>query len=482
MELETKQVLVVGLGASGQAAARLALARGAAVTICDTRSVEVFTGTFDELRSAGARIAFDCDQVPPGQFDLAVVSPGLDPSVQLYRSLRASGIRIVGELEFGWRLAECPTVAVTGTNGKTTTTELIAHLLKSAGRFAAVGGNIGRPASEIALSEQEAEQLVLEVSSFQLETAEAFRPEIAVLLNLTPDHLDRHGSMADYARAKALIFAVQQADNLAVVQSEAMAYLRSLRVDLPGRLVTFSATSRRADLYFEDGLIMSSLPDWKGPLLSLQQTHLRGPHNAENVMAALAVGRELGLSLEGMVKAMKSFRPGAHRCELVGERNDVLFVNDSKATNLDAMMKAVEATPCVAPDEPNVLLIAGGVGKGLEFHEAGPLLARRVKAAFLIGEAREQMREAWNLFTTCHLADDLEEAVLAAVEQAEMGDVVLLSPACASFDQFTGYAQRGESFKAIIEGLENTTYGGPLRPDPTRDSGMSETTSREHQS
>jgi UDP-N-acetylmuramoylalanine--D-glutamate ligase len=228
-------------------------------------------------------------------------------------------------------------------------------------------------------------------------------------------------------------------------------------------------------------LIVGSLPDWQGPLLAMQQTALRGAHNAENVMAALAVGRELGISLEDMVRAIKSYRPAAHRCEVVGERDGVVFVNDSKATNLDAMIKAIGATPAVLPDEPNILLIAGGTGKGQEFHEAGPLLAKRVKAAFLIGESRSAMREAWNLFTTCHLVDDLEEAVRFAVELGESGDVVLLSPACASFDQFTGYTQRGDVFKAIVAGLSATTYSASLWSNPTRDSGASKSSSREHQ-
>ena len=482
MTLKSQCVLVMGLGASGRAAARLARSHGARVTVCDTREEDAFPESCAELRDAGIEVECGRDGLPPGRFDLAVVSPGLAPDSPLYRSVSDAGIPLLAELEFGWQCARCPTVAITGTNGKTTTTELVTHLLNSSEIPAVSAGNIGRPVSEVALEVEHEPRLVLEVSSFQLETVRDFRPDIAVLTNLTPDHLDRHGSMSAYARLKARLCERHAKTGITVIQSEALAYLRSLEIEIPGRLVTFSAASRRADLHYADGLIMGSLPDWQGPLLALQQTRLRGAHNAENVMAAMAVGRELGLSLEQMVRAVKSFQPGAHRYEFVREWNGVTFVNDSKATNLDAMMKAITATPAVVESEPNIVLIAGGSGKGLEFHEAGPLLARRAKAAVLIGESREAMRSAWSLFTTCHLAEDLEEAVRIAVELSESGDVVLLSPACASFDLFTGYAHRGECFKAIVEELTNTTYGGALWSSPTRDCGVGDTSSRENQS
>jgi UDP-N-acetylmuramoylalanine--D-glutamate ligase len=481
MNSNSQCVLVLGVGASGRAAARLAAAHGASVTLCDTRPEAALADEVAALRAEGFTVLCDRRAAPPEHFHLAVAGPGLSPTTGLYRSVKERRIPLLGELEFGWRLARRHTVAVTGTNGKTTTTELITHVLNAGGLPAKAAGNIGLPVSELARdpSLEAYGSLVLEVSSFQLEEAKEFRPEISVMLNLTPDHLDRHGDMAEYARVKARIFRHQRAGNLTVIQTEALAYLRSLGVNLSGRIVTFSATSPRADLHYDDGLIASSLPDWQGPLLALQQTRLRGAHNAENVMATLAVGRELGLRLEDMVRAIKTFQPGAHRYEIVGECNGVTFVNDSKATNLDAMMKAVEATPAVTSGETNIVLIAGGSAKGVEYYEAGPLLARRAKAAVLIGASRDNLREAWSLFTPCHLAEDLEDAVRLAVELAEPGDVVLLSPACSSFDQFIGYTQRGELFKAIVEDLSDTTYGAPLWSSPTRDSGTGKTSSNE---
>ena len=298
--------------------------------------------------------------------------------------------------------------------------------------------------------------LTLEVSSFQLETIQYFRPAVGVLLNITPDHLDRYDRMADYALAKGKLFMNQQPFDWAVVQSEALAQLRSLKVNIPSKVITFSANNRRADLYLDRSLIISGLDDWNGPLLDMNQTRLVGPHNAENVMAALAVGRILRIPLETMVEALKSYEPAAHRCELVAEIGGVKFINDSKATNLDAVHKALLAVPAAQPGEPNVWLIAGGRDKGFEYHDIGPLLSQRVKGAFLIGETREKIRAAWSLFTPCTLKDSLIEAVTEAATSAVSGDVVLLSPACSSFDQFQNYQHRGDVFRQAVAELASS--------------------------
>jgi UDP-N-acetylmuramoylalanine--D-glutamate ligase len=296
--------------------------------------------------------------------------------------------------------------------------------------------------------------LTLEVSSFQLEFTQFFRPAIAVLLNVTPDHLDRYASMADYARAKARLFMNQQAFDWAIVQSEALAQLRSLKLEIPSKVITFSADNREADIYLDRGLLISRIDDWPGPLLDMDQCGLRGPHNAENLMAALAVGRVLRIPLERTVESMKTYVPAAHRCELVAEINGVKFINDSKATNVDALHKALLSITPKSGGEPNVWLIAGGKDKGFEYHDIGPLLAQRVKGAFLLGETREKIRAAWSLFTPCTLVDSLLEAVTDAARNAVAGDVVLLSPACSSFDQFQNYQHRGEVFRQAVKGLE----------------------------
>ena len=292
--------------------------------------------------------------------------------------------------------------------------------------------------------------MTLEVSSFQLETTQFFRPAIGVLLNITPDHLDRYPTTADYVRAKGRLFRNQQAFDWAIVQSEALAQLRSLHIEIPSKTITFSASNRRADIYLDRGLLISRMEDWPGPLLDMDQCRLRGPHNAENLMATLAVGRVLRIPLDRMVEGLRSYAPAPHRCELVAEINGVKFINDSKATNLDALHKALLALPAAPQGEPNVWLIAGGKDKGFEYHDIGPLLSQRVKRAFLIGDTREKIRAAWSLFTPCTLMNSLLEAVSEAAQSAVAGDVVLLSPACSSFDQFKNYQHRGEVFRQAV--------------------------------
>ena len=458
--LQDKDALVIGLGLSGAAASRLLVARGARVTAMDNSDTPELRREAEELRDLGVRVELDLRLAPAGQFDFAVVSPGVALDSPLVKELRAREIPVIGELELGWQQAVCLNVSVTGTNGKTTTTELVAHLLTHCHKRTLAVGNIGRPLCSVADETKQLDYLTLEVSSFQLETIRFFRPAVAVLLNLTPDHLDRHHTMADYARAKARLFENQQPFDWAIVQTEALAMLRTLGVKVPAKLITFSAHNRRADIYLDRSLIISRIEGWVGPLIDLEKTHLRGPHNAENVMAALAVGRVLRLPLEEMVAAIVSFRPGEHRCELVAEINGVKFINDSKATNLDAVAKALQTMPAAQPGEPNVLLIAGGRDKGLDYHDLGPLLAQRAKHAILLGETREKLRAAWSLFTPCTLVDSLLEAVNEAVRNAVPGDVVLLSPACSSFDLFRDYRHRGEVFRQAVEQLHRTSNGG----------------------
>ncbi|HSH93450.1 MAG TPA: UDP-N-acetylmuramoyl-L-alanine--D-glutamate ligase, partial [Roseimicrobium sp.] len=273
-------------------------------------------------------------------------------------------------------------------------------------------------------------------------------------------HMDRHGSMMEYIRSKAKIFANQQAFDWAIVQTEALAQIRMLNLPIKSKLITFSASNQKADIFLDRGLIISRLPDWAGPLLDMDDCLLKGPHNAENLMAALAVGRVLRIPLEVMQEALKSYVPAPHRCELVATVNGVKFINDSKSTNLDSLHKGLLAMPSGKPGEPNVLLIAGGKDKGFEYHDIGPLLAQRVKHAFLIGETREKLRAAWSLFTPCTPMDSLLEAVSEAAKNAVSGDIVLLSPACSSFDMFQNYQHRGEVFRQAVNAWEHQTHSG----------------------
>lgn len=458
--LENKQVLVIGLGLSGVAASELLRAHGAQVLAVDAGCTEKLRLEANRLRALGVAVELGVKAAPERPFDFAVLSPGVPGTHPLVRELTRRKIPVIGELELGFQQSLCLNISITGTNGKTTTTELVERLLTHNHLKTVAAGNIGLPVCAVAGRAKELDFLTLEVSSFQLETIQYFRPIVAVLLNITPDHLDRYASMAEYARAKARIFENQQAFDWAIIQSEALAQLRALNVEIPSKVITFSANNRRADIYFDRGLLISRLEGWEGPLLDMAAMPLHGPHNAENLMAVLAVGRVLRLPLEQMVEALKTYAPAPHRCEFVAEINGVKFINDSKATNLDAVHQALLSMPSGAElHGPNVWLIAGGKDKGFDFHDLGPLLSRRVKGAFLLGETREKIRAAWSLFTPCRMVDSLLEAVTEAARHAVIGDIVLLSPACSSFDQFQNYQHRGEVFRQAVAQLENFQAG-----------------------
>jgi len=451
--LENKNVLVVGLGASGKAACDLLLRKGARVWAVDDATSDALHQEGKQLEAKGVQVQLG-GRFPERRFDLAVVSPGVPWESPALKRLVSEKTHIIGELELGYQHSVCLNISITGTNGKTTTTELVERMLRHRQIKTIAAGNIGLPLCAVAEQSKDLDFFTLEVSSFQLETIEFFRPAIAVLLNITPDHLDRYPNMAAYARAKARLFANQQPFDWAIVQTEALAQLRALGVSIPSKTVTFSVNNRRADIYMDRGLLISRLGDWEGPLLNMDDCLLRGPHNAENLMAALAVGRVLRIPLESMVESLKRYQPAPHRCELVTEINGVKYINDSKSTNLDSLHKALLSVPAGRSGETNVLLIAGGKDKGFEYHDVGPLLSQRVKAAYLIGETREKLRAAWSLFTPCTLADSLLEAVQSAARDAVSGDVVLLSPACSSFDQFQNYKHRGEMFRQAVNDLQ----------------------------
>lgn len=460
--LDNKKVLVLGLGASGLAASELLRSRGADVLVLDSCDNVSTRQEAERLRKRGISVHLGAQNAPNEAFDLAVVSPGVPPTNPLFAELVKRKVKIIGEFELGYQHSLCLNIAITGTNGKTTTTELVEHLLKQNQLKTVAAGNIGTPVCQVVEQTRDLDFLTLEASSFQLETIEFFRPAIGVLMNITPDHLDRYAGLADYARAKARLFQNQQAFDWAIVQSEALAYLRSLGIDLPSKVITFSANNRRADIFLDRGLIISRMEGWAGPILNMEQCRIFGPHNAENLMAALAVGKILRIPLEAMVEALKSYTPAPHRCELVAEVNGVKYINDSKATNVDALQKALLSVPAARVGEPNVWLIAGGKDKGFDYHDVGPLLSQKVKGAFLIGETRDKIRAAWSLFTPCTQVDSLLEAVSQAAQNAVAGDIVLLSPACSSFDQFQNYQQRGDVFRHAVMRLKAAS----LSPDP----------------
>jgi len=459
-DLMNKHVLVIGLGGRGQAACELLHRSGARVMAVDSANTQDLREDADRLRPLGIEVALGVTAPPNRNFSLAVISPAVPTNNQIVQEVKHNNIPMIGELELGFQQSKCLSIAIGGTNGKGTTAELVERVLSHNNRKTVLSGHRARPVCSVVEQTKNLDFLLLQVNALQLEATEFFRPAVAVLMNVAPDHLDRYATASDYIRANARLFCNQQAFDWAIVQSEALARLRELELPVPGKTITFSATDVDADLHLERGLLLSRLPNWSGPLLDMDHCQIRGPHNAENLMAALAVGHVLRLPLERMVDPMKTYTAGPHRFELVAEINGVQFINDSKATNVDALQKALMAARPGATGEANVWLIAGGKDKGLEYHDAGPLLSKRVKHAFLIGQAREKIHSAWGLFTSCTVLDSLVEAVSEAAKRAASGDVVLLSPACSSFDQFRNYQERGESFCRIVKSISRGANSG----------------------
>ena len=459
-ELENKEVLVVGLGGRGRAACELLRCSGANVMGVDGADTADLRAGAEKLRVLGIEIALGVSALPSRKFNLAVLSPSVPTNTPIVQAVLESKLPIIGELELGFQQSKCLSIAIAGTNGKGTTAELVERVMSSNDRKTVLSGHRARPVCSVVEKTRDLDFLILQVNSFQLERTEFFRPAVAVLMNVAPDHLDRYANEAEYVRATARLFRNQQAFDWAIVQSEALARLQKESVTMLAKTITFSATDRQADLHLERGLIISRLPNWPGPLLDMDHCQLRGPHNTENLMAALLVGHVLRLPLDRMVDALKTYTAGRHRFELVAEINGVQFINDSKATNLDALQKALLATRAGADNDPNIWLIAGGKDKGLEYHDVGPMLSKRVKRAFLIGEASEKIRAAWSLFTPCTNSGSLLKAITEAASYAASGDVVLLSPACSSFDQFQNYQERGEIFCQTVKSIGRGVQGG----------------------
>jgi len=444
---------VIGLGGRGRAACAFLLRKGATVTAVDALDTPALREEAGRLPRQRLTVAFGAGALPAGEFDLVVVSPAVPTKSPLVMEALRRNLPVVGELELAFQHLRCLSIAVTGTNGKGSVAELIEELLVSENRRAISAGQRARPVCDVVDETADADFLVLQVNAFQLELAEFFRPVVSVVTNLTPDHPDRYESMDAYVRANARVFAQQQQFDWTVVQQEALEHLRALDLKPPSKVVTFSAQNEAADLYLDRGLIISRLPNWSGPLLDLSQCRMNGPHNAENFMATLAVGRALRIPLENMVAMLKAREPGRHRFERVGEWRGVEFVNDSKATNTHALEMALTAARPGRAGQPNVWLLAGGRDKGADYHSVGALVGHRVKGAFLFGEAVEKLRAAWGLFTPCTVVGSLLEAVAEAARGATEGDVVLLSPACSAFDQFRDYQHRGDTFCSAVKSI-----------------------------
>jgi UDP-N-acetylmuramoylalanine--D-glutamate ligase len=447
MELNNKRVLVVGLGKSGVASALFLKAHGAKVTVSDTKSGDELRNEIPVLLDHGITVETGGhgDRTFRGQ-DLIVVSPGVPVDAPPLVQARALGESVIGEIELAAQFLPGPIVAITGSNGKTTTTTLTGEIMTAAGFSALVGGNIGTPAISLAERAKPETAIVLEVSSFQLETIQTFRPKVAVVLNVTPDHLDRHRTFEVYVDAKARIFENQQGSDFAVLNADdltcvAMGARTRAQVFWFSRQkeVEHGACVREGNIVFRDN-------SGQREIMQVSEIPLKGGHNLENVLAAVCAGAIMGCAPEKIRKAVCDFKAVEHRLEFVTTIRGVDYYNDSKATNVDATIKALESFPA------NIHLILGGKDKGSDYAVLNDLLRQRVKRVYTIGAAAVKIESQIKGPDVVH-AETLENAIRKANAVAQSGDVVLLAPACASFDQFKSYEHRGKMFKEIVRGL-----------------------------
>jgi UDP-N-acetylmuramoylalanine--D-glutamate ligase len=461
VELAGARVTVMGLARSGVAACRLLQASGARVTVADRKEPAELRPVLEGVDrdhvgvTVGARYESSLDEA-----DLVVISPGVPYRLASLEAARRRGVQVISELELASQFLRSPLLAVTGTNGKSTTVTLIGKFLEESGKRVFVGGNLGTALSDAALEDYRASQaglpspydyLVAEVSSFQLETVDRFHPWIASLLNVTVDHQDRYESLDEYVAAKQRIFENQTASDFALfnLDDDRVAALRHhVRAQ---RLGFTTASTIHPDLsggtYLEGDRIVTTVTGIRQEICGRSEIHIIGRHNVENVMAAATYALLCGCPLDTIRRVLATFPGLEHALEIVRERRGVRFVNDSKGTNVDATLKALESI-----DQP-IWLIAGGRDKGGDFSRLAQAISRRVRRVILIGEAAPLLRQAWEGVATVTDAANLQDAVDLAAQGASAGDVVLLSPACASFDMFADYQDRGRQFKSLVHAL-----------------------------
>lgn len=451
--LEGKSVSIIGLGASGMAAARLALTQGGEVYVSDSNLEPAAATGAAELGSMGARVELGShDLERMARADTVVVSPGIPPNASVLEALRAAGGRWISEPEFAFRFLHGPLIAVTGTNGKTTTAALTAHLLESSGFRVGLGGNIGAtfgpPASELAMADPAPDWFVVEVSSFQLADIVEFSPDIGVVTNLAPDHLDRYESVADYFADKANLFRNATSGSRWVLNGDSHE-VEALVGDAPGRRFYFSLSpASRPGACLRAGFLTTEIVDGRHQDLAAEaELSLLGRHNVANALAAALAASLAGAHPDGIKKGLRSFRPLPHRLEPVATRGGIRWVNDSKATNVAATCGALASL------SGPIILLLGGKDKGEDLRPLREAMHEGVRVAILYGEARLRMAEALVGAVPVAVVDgSFEDAVAYARDQAEAGDTLLLSPACSSFDMFESYEARGRRFATLARG------------------------------
>ncbi|MBQ8682738.1 MAG: UDP-N-acetylmuramoyl-L-alanine--D-glutamate ligase [Selenomonadales bacterium] len=451
MDFQDKQILVVGAGISGIAVAEILAGKGASVTLNDNKQEQDLLHDVTPARNAGVRIALGYqDNTLLDNIDLMVISPGVPPAIPLVREAEARQILVISEIEVAYQLCQAPIVAVTGTNGKTTTTTLLGELMKTANDDVVVGGNIGMALSKETEAVSEGGVVVAEISSFQLERVRDFCPKVAAILNVTPDHIDRHGSVDNYRLTKERIFAQQTKDDYVVLNYDEPV-VRDMAERAPSTVFYFSRQAELTNgMFVKDGAIVLN---WNGettavcPLADLQ---IKGNHNVENALAACSVAFLAGVKAEAMHAVLANFGGVEHRIEPVRELNGVGYYNDSKATNPESSIKALEAF------SDGIVLIAGGHDKMTDLTEFMTKIKERVTHLILIGEAAGRFRaeaEKMGIESIIDAGFSMEEAVKIAHAKAKEGEAVVLSPACSSYDMFNNFEERGREFKRIVHAL-----------------------------
>ena len=444
MELNRKKFLVLGLARTGKACARFLVNRGAIVAVSDLRSQAELKEEMTDLEDLSLSYFLGGeDRQALAGVDCVIPSPGVPAQNPLLCDAVARGIAVLSEIEMAYRFLPAPLVAFTGTNGKSTTTTLAGEMLRAGGKKVFIGGNIGAPL--IGFVSGEWEWGVVEISSFQLEWVEQFRPRIAALLNLSEDHLDRYPDFAAYCQAKERIFAAQREDDIAILNRDDPP-VWAMRARLRARVVSFGFGEVADGVYaLSDAIIWRD--GSKEEKFSLARVKIQGIHNVENMMAAIAVAKVVGVSQAAIQRTLEEFPGLEHRLEFVRERNGVRFYNDSKGTNVGAVVKSLASFS--AP----ILLLAGGVDKGGGYGALREPIKQKVRRLILFGAARQIIANALGDLTETVVVDDLARAVRDAAEHAQPGDVVLFSPACSSFDMFRNYAERGKVFRTLVQAL-----------------------------
>ena len=443
MDIEGKKILVVGLGKSGIAAAEFLTSRGAFVTANDAQPAEKIAAVVNQLIEKNIEVVAGSHPLPLFEnSDLIVASPGVPLALECFQKAKAAGVPIISEIELAAHFLRGRLIGITGSNGKTTTTTLIAEVLRNAGYKTQVGGNIGIPLISLVETSCEDGLTVIELSSFQLEAVESLHLFAAVMLNITPDHLDRYDSMDEYARAKANIFRNQTSQDLAVLNADDE---RVAAMSTAAHKVFFSCQRELEEgIFLRGNEVICRATGFEKVLITRDEIGIRGAHNLENVMATLAIGLACGVEPDSMRKTISEFKGVEHRLEFVAEIDGVKFYNDSKATNVDSTIKALEAF------ESDVIIILGGKDKGSDYAPLAPLVRERCEQVILIGTATEKIAAALENTKPLHRAATMEDAVRLGKKLAQNGKTVLLAPACASFDMFDNYEHRGRVFKEAV--------------------------------